>query len=141
MIFDGPGKKFFPNSCVKFVLFRKNHELQQTFAYLREKEDALQRDIAKLGNTEKLEEVRRILEMADAGRDDLRLLRRVIELWTIENQLRWMVTNVTGSPEERAERRRGWGSREHQRMAAQTVDWTESKLKQKLLSVLGRKKK
>lgn len=77
----------FPNSCVDRTWF-ESYELRQMFAYLRELEDVLQRQVKAANEQEK-----------PLLLDKLRF----VEKW-----LYWMVNNVTGSPEEKYRRRHGY---------------------------------
>ena len=119
MIFDGP--KLFPFSCVKYTRFR-HHEITQMFAYLREYEEMLQEDISNLGTAEEVKHVRALIEKAEEN-PSLRLFRKAIELYLVQKNLIWMTHNVTGSDEERALRRRGFGSEEHFRMSGKRAQW------------------
>jgi hypothetical protein len=78
MIHDGLKK--FPLSVVKFTKFR-SYELQQMFAYLRERESIFQTDIEKYRGTLKEELCR-------------------AQLHEIEAQLVYMATNLTGDSNE-----------------------------------------
>lgn len=120
MIFDGP--KSYPNSCVLYTRFR-HHEPRQLFAYLRDLESLLQEEIGSLGTEEELRQVMSLLQQADEHRP-ARLLRKSIELLTVQRMLIWIAHNVTGSEEERALRRRGFGSEEHVRMGKKAFHWT-----------------
>ncbi len=121
MIFDDP--KSFPNSVVKFTKF-KHFELRYMYAYMREAEELLQREVLVLGKGGKLKEAKDLIESA-YERPDLLLFRRIVELLAYQKMLIWMTHNVTGSLAERANRRRGFGSEEHRRMEKETVEWTE----------------
>lgn len=123
MIFDSP--KSFPNSVVKYTKF-KDFELRYLFSYLRESEQITLEDIARLGGDGRLEEVREKIESM-VNRPDLLLIRKVIELLATQRILIWMCHNVTGSAEERAHRRRGFGSEEHRRMSKVEHEWDEQK--------------
>lgn len=136
MIFDGPD--MFPNSCVKWTRFR-DHELRMMFARHREAEEVLQQDCARLGSAEDVAEVRRWIEQAPTNPKAL-LLLRTIELQSLQRSLVWMVTNVTGSKEERALRRRGFGSGEHVRNEDSEEDdspWTTDKLGDLIKRIVG----
>lgn len=121
MIFDSPD--MFPNSCVLFTKF-KHFELRHMFAYLREREETLQKDVTKLGNDKEVEEIAQMIENAPQNRKS-HLMRQVIELVSVQRSLIWMTHNVTGSPEERALRRRGFGSEEHSRQSNVTFEWNK----------------
>lgn len=121
MIFDGP--KAFPNSIVRFTRF-KNHETRQMFAYLRELEELKQDELCKLGNEDEIREVFGLISRSDEERKP-KIMRKIIELLIIQKNLIWMSHNVTGADDERAERRRGFGSEEHRRMGNSTFHWTK----------------
>lgn len=123
MIFDGP--KAFPNSVVHFTKFR-HFELRHLFASLREDEEILQKEIGKLGGDGRLEQVRELIESA-SDNEQLLLFRKVLDLLRVQKTLIWMATNVTGSEEERALRRRGFGSEEHRRRSKIESEWDQDK--------------
>lgn len=133
MIFDGP--KAFPNSVVTYTWF-SSHELRQLIAYLRDSEALLQKEIAALGPNGEAEKVRSKIVDGDYP-DKFRLVLRTVELLMVERHLIWMVSNVTGSPEERALRRRGFGSDEYTRMADEPTEWDEQKIDETLGRILG----
>lgn len=80
------GESYYPNSCVYWTRF-KSFELQQLFAYLREREQILRTDILKSDGP-------------------LKALY-IAQMRQVQSTLIWMVQHATGMPREIELRREG----------------------------------
>lgn len=76
MIHDSSEGRF-KNSSVPYTRFR-SHGVRQMFAYLRDREDVLKRDISRLPPGEELSQAK-------------------MSLVEVESQLLWMFTNLKGA--------------------------------------------